>query len=146
MSADRGCGRREFVIRVAGAALAAVAGASCASVAVRHVVAEGGYIRLSPDEVASLREPGSSLRIQPADHPTPVYVLATATGLVALSPVCTHLGCTVGIEGERLVCPCHGSTYDRRGRVLRGPAERALSSFPIERGADGSVTIDLNGV
>ena len=61
----------------------------------------------------------------------------------ALSPICTHLGCTVEIQGDRLVCPCHGSTYDREGRVLRGPAERALHRYPATLTGDGVLEIDL---
>jgi len=41
---------------------------------------------------------------------------------------CTHLGCTFpwnGTAGE-FQCPCHGSRYDERGSVLRGPANRPL--------------------
>jgi Rieske Fe-S protein len=71
-------------------------------------------------------------------------VLALGDGAFsALSPICTHLGCTVDIQGARLVCPCHGSTYDREGKVLLGPAERALTRMPARLSADGILTIDL---
>ncbi len=45
-----------------------------------------------------------------------------------LQPICTHRGCTVpwNAEQNRFVCPCHGSQYDEVGRVLQGPAVRAL--------------------
>jgi Rieske Fe-S protein len=48
------------------------------------------------------------------------------------SPVCTHMGCLVAwntAEGT-WDCPCHGSRFDTKGRVLSGPAESPLS--PIE--------------
>jgi Rieske Fe-S protein len=54
----------------------------------------------------------------------------------ALSPICTHLGCTVEIEQARLVCPCHGSTYDREGK-------EALSSYRIALTSDDVLVIDL---
>ena len=54
------------------------------------------------------------------------------TGLYALSLVCTHLGCTVTIAPEAISCPCHGSRFDRRGKVLTGPAERALGRLDVE--------------
>ncbi len=44
-----------------------------------------------------------------------------------LSAKCTHLGCRIeNIEGDRLVCPCHGSQYDLGGNVERGPATKSL--------------------
>jgi cytochrome b6-f complex iron-sulfur subunit len=59
-----------------------------------------------------------------------------------ISPICTHQGCTVDIQGPRLVCPCHGSTYDREGRVLRGPAERALTRANVEL-TNGVLVVNL---
>ena len=53
----------------------------------------------------------------------------------ALSLVCTHLGCTVNVTPTDLVCPCHGSSFDHQGRVLKGPADRCLERHQVvERG------------
>ncbi len=49
----------------------------------------------------------------------------------ALSLVCTHLGCTVNVTAQAMVCPCHGSVFDRSGKVLQGPADRSLRSLPV---------------
>lgn len=51
----------------------------------------------------------------------------------ALSLVCTHLGCTVTVTPDGLSCPCHGSIFDRQGRVLRGPADRPLAVYEVRR-------------
>jgi glycine/D-amino acid oxidase-like deaminating enzyme/nitrite reductase/ring-hydroxylating ferredoxin subunit len=50
--------------------------------------------------------------------------------LSALSPVCTHLGCLVhwNTAEKSWDCPCHGSRYDARGRVLNGPAVEPLQA------------------
>ena len=43
--------------------------------------------------------------------------------------ICTHLGCVpLGEAGEfgGWFCPCHGSHYDKSGRIRKGPAPRNL--------------------
>lgn len=56
-------------------------------------------------------------------------VARTADGhLVALSAVCTHMGCTVQWNAAEQTwdCPCHGSRFRVDGEILSGPAERPL--------------------
>jgi len=54
----------------------------------------------------------------------------------AISLVCTHLGCSVTVTPDGLSCPCHGSIFDRQGRVLRGPADRPLAVYQVHREGD----------
>ncbi len=54
------------------------------------------------------------------------------TGFYALSLICTHLGCTVTVTEDALLCPCHGSRFDRLGKVLSGPANRSLMHMQVE--------------
>ena len=132
-------------VSACGCTLAAAALGGCASVLTRTVTPLNGRVELALAQYPELAEPGGSLRIQVAGAADPLYVLALGDGsFSALSPICTHLGCTVDIQGARLVCPCHGSTYDREGKVLLGPAERALTRIPARLSADGILTIDLN--
>jgi Rieske Fe-S protein len=58
-------------------------------------------------------------------------LLRDEKGFYALSLICTHLGCTVTVTENRLSCPCHGSVFDRQGRVLKGPADRALARLEV---------------
>ncbi len=70
-------------------------------------------------------------------------------GWLILVGVCTHLGCIP--LGQRSTdpqgsyngwfCPCHGSIYDRSGRVRRGPAPRNLEIPPYRLVAGNSVVI-----
>src|SRR3989338_917843 len=67
----------------------------------------------------------------------------SATGKVRVqTAVCTHLGCTVKISETGYACPCHGSTYDRYGRVTGGPAPRDLVFFEVYKGASGDLLVD----
>ena len=44
-----------------------------------------------------------------------------------LSAHCTHLGCLINrVEGDKLVCPCHGSEFSTSGKVIKGPAYQPL--------------------
>lgn len=54
----------------------------------------------------------------------------------ALSLVCTHLGCTLSVTPQELICPCHGSTFDRYGVVTRGPADQSLPRLRLQRQGD----------
>jgi cytochrome b6-f complex iron-sulfur subunit len=71
----------------------------------------------------------------------PVAVARDATGLYAMSTLCTHAGCPTQQAGADLFCPCHGSLFDGSGQVLRGPAHAPLPHYQVDLGADGSITV-----
>lgn len=50
---------------------------------------------------------------------------------VAMTNVCTHLGCPVAWtpSDSEFHCPCHGSIFDKEGQVVHGPAPKALPRF-----------------
>ncbi len=71
----------------------------------------------------------------------------TAEGFFAFSTVCPHLGCVLRwLDGEgRFHCPCHGSQFERDGRVLNGPARKDL--VPLQLGLDdqGRLVVEPEG-
>lgn len=136
--------RREFVERSIGAVIAAAVFGGCASLVTRTVTPVDGALRLALIHYPELTAEAGSLKVVPKGAADPIYVLALGNRrFAAVSPICTHLGCTVEIEESRLVCPCHGSNYDREGRVLRGPAEHPLARYPVELTADDVLIIAL---
>ena len=51
--------------------------------------------------------------------------------LQEFSAACTHLGCVVNWNSSERTwdCPCHGSRFDKDGRVVSGPAIRNLARY-----------------
>ena len=70
-----------------------------------------------------------------------VVVVRRENEIYALSLVCTHLGCTVNVTAENLVCPCHGSVFDRDGNVLKGPSDKPLERLKTEERGDTLVIL-----
>src|SRR4029077_15596077 len=53
-----------------------------------------------------------------------VIVMCTAPNTYhALSQACTHAGCTVQYNANKMevICPCHQGTFDLNGNVVSGP-------------------------
>ncbi len=71
-----------------------------------------------------------------------VLVNKRGGGLVALSAVCTHLGCIVQWEKDKqdFLCPCHGGHYTPDGAVVSGPPPKPLTKLPFTV-ANGAITI-----
>lgn len=75
----------------------------------------------------------------------PVALWRDGDTVTAVSRRCPHLGCTVRPSADgTLTCPCHGSRFDPRGRVERGPASTDLTPLGISRDGGGNgLVIDL---
>ncbi|HET6562772.1 MAG TPA: Rieske 2Fe-2S domain-containing protein [Marmoricola sp.] len=63
-------------------------------------------------------------------------------GILAYSKICTHVGCPISLweqQTHHLLCPCHQSTFDLadNGKVVFGPAARALPQLPLAVDEDG---------
>ncbi len=131
--------RRGFVAAAAGAITAALAMASLWPV----------WEFLSPPKTREGKEretaviPLSKVGIGQAHffefqgHPS--VVLQPSPGkFIALSAVCTHLGCIVEWRQREgtFLCPCHAGRFSPEGKVLGGPPPRPLPSYPVRVGKD----------
>lgn len=87
---------------------------------------------------------------RPSDYPpggTPerllrVVVHRDESGLSAVSMVCTHQECLISPDGSGYVCPCHGSRFDRTGRVMNGPASVDLPWYRLFLSDSGELFLD----
>jgi Rieske Fe-S protein len=57
---------------------------------------------------------------------------------VAMSNVCTHLGCRVRwVEDQgQFFCPCHNAVFDKEGQVVAGPPPKPLNRFEVKVDSD----------
>ncbi len=129
--------RRE-VLAAAGLLAGAGVLAACSSPSTPQGPAGGGTTPGSQPDTA-----GGAALAGLADIPVGGAVSATLDGqpiilvqpeagtVVGLSAVCTHQQCTVVPDGDRILCPCHGSVYDLTGGNVSGPAPRPLDSVPV---------------
>ncbi len=70
-----------------------------------------------------------------------------------LSTVCTHLGCNLewkatGVPGHPegiIMCPCHGSQFNKTGDVIRGPAPRSLDRYKMYL-EDDKLIVDMEEI
>ena len=70
-----------------------------------------------------------------AANGAPAFLFRTKTGVFAYSAICTHQGCTVDYfkAGKKLVCPCHGASFDpfNAGKVVSGEAKSPLAKINV---------------
>ena len=54
----------------------------------------------------------------------------------AIGNVCTHRGCQLSkgkLQGETVVCPCHGSTFDlKTGNFVKGPTVKPEPTYELK--------------
>jgi cytochrome b6-f complex iron-sulfur subunit len=68
-------------------------------------------------------------------------IFHTPQGYRALSTVCPHLGCLVNPDQDGFLCPCHGSRYDKNGKVMRGPSKQDLNELRLEENPSGNLIL-----
>lgn len=74
------------------------------------------------------------------------WVYREGDDIIALSPVCKHLGCTVTWAGDdgnpdRFFCPCHNGLYEKNGENVPGtPPLGPLDQYEVGV-SDGFITL-----
>jgi menaquinol-cytochrome c reductase iron-sulfur subunit len=64
-----------------------------------------------------------------------VYILTeNGRDFVAMSNICTHLGCRVRWIAEKgeFFCPCHNGVFTKEGKVVSGPPPRPLDHYQVK--------------
>jgi cytochrome b6-f complex iron-sulfur subunit len=94
--------------------------------------AQDAQVTLDKDTIP----PGTAKEVTYNEIPL-IVINRRGSGFIALSRVCTHLGCLVGFDSfnNKLVCPCHAGEFDLDGNVLSGPATKSLQRYPMKIGS-----------
>ncbi len=71
-----------------------------------------------------------------------VFIFSDSDGIFAITSVCTHLGCLIYPTEWGFQCPCHGSKYNEKGKVIAGPAPRSLEWYEISQDVEGTLVVD----
>jgi len=73
-----------------------------------------------------------------------VWIYKNDGKIVALSVICTHLGCVPAwlAAESKYKCPCHGSGFYANGINFEGPAPRPLERFKIFMDPSGNIVVD----
>lgn len=76
------------------------------------------------------------------------FLVRLREGFIAMSRWCTHMNGKIVYQKEhwRFFCPFHEAMYDRRGKVVGGPAEMPLRLNPITFSSQGHILVDTDEV
>lgn len=95
-------------------------------------------VNMNDAQFAPLKEQGGSVVTD-----NTIIINTAADGIIALSSICTHKGCTVEYDkaNKDILCPCHRSEFAFNGSVLQGPATKPLPKYKVTRSGD---TLTIN--
>lgn len=63
-----------------------------------------------------------------------IIVRRSEKEFLVYSSVCRHKKCNVKFKKDKdiFICPCHGSTYDIGGKVIKGPSEKDIPAYKVK--------------
>lgn len=95
----------------------------------------GNKLVLSKSSFVLIKEDGSTLlrkyvlvRCEQLQFPVCIYRMGEDS-YSALLMECSHNSCELSPHGDYLICPCHGSEFDKTGRPQNPPADHDLRTF-----------------
>jgi cytochrome b6-f complex iron-sulfur subunit len=130
--------RKEFIVKCGQFCLGGILGGSlftsCAGNYYAATTLENNLIRIKKTEFIEYKDgkpiPRNQVlvRTEKLNFPICIYQLNENT-YSALLMACTHNSCELNPSGDFLICPCHGSEFDKIGKVQNSPAEIDLKTF-----------------
>ncbi len=98
-------------------------------------------------KLADYADPGVYEQFKATNGVWIVHLPSPDNRIIALSDICTHLGCIPNwlAADNKFKCPCHGSGYYMNGVNFEGPTPRPLERFKIS--LDGEyVMVDKSAI
>lgn len=124
--------RRDFLKALVGV-FGTVSVASFAYPLVRYLAPSGSAAGEKKIVLSKLEIPVGGSKVVLLNDKPAIVINRPGKGFIAMSKVCTHLGCLVEYVKDRnmLICPCHAGTFDLEGNVLSGPPPKPLLKLPL---------------
>ena len=127
-----------------------IGGGAVLTAAAGSIILTGQYLSPNVLREPALRFKAGMVENYPPDSITldkeqKVFIIRAKEGyFYAMSAVCTHLGCIANWKSEDgiVACPCHGSKFNKEGRVIDGPAPRPLPRFAVTLDEQGQLIVD----
>ena len=126
-------GRRAVLCGAVAIALGVSADIASASVPAVGIKQVGKKLQIDLAKNKALGKVGGAVTIDLSNGTSVAIVRTSAAlkGFTAMNLSCTNQGVTVVQQGSTWVCPAHGSTFSTAGKVVRGPANQALFTYPV---------------
>jgi Rieske Fe-S protein len=130
--------RKQFVLKC-GAACVGISGLtavlqSCGSTHIAKSTINNNILSISKDEfiIQGKSKRRNFIILRPDKLKFPIVVYHNSNdNYNAFLLRCTHQGNELTVNGDILTCSAHGSEFDKKGIVIKGPAEKNLLSFPV---------------
>jgi nitrite reductase/ring-hydroxylating ferredoxin subunit len=73
-----------------------------------------------------------------------LFIRTSEDEITALKPECTHQKCAVQYKKKwgQIRCTCHASKFSTSGKVLKGPADKDLRTYPTKI-EDGKLVVKI---